>query len=250
MKKWQHTLILGVILAFCAGQTLAGEIRVAVASNFAGAIKDIAGLFAKTTGHQVTLAFGSTGKHYAQIKNGAPFEAFFAADIKRPRLLEQEGFAQPGSRFTYAVGKVVLWSPDPVVVVDAEGKVLSTGNFRHLALANSKLAPYGKAAKQIMQALDVWDELQGRLVRGENIGQTFQFVKSGNAALGFVAYSQIKRPGAAIKGSFWEPPQSLYSPIEQQAVLLRDNAIAREFLDFVKDEQAREIIQGYGYSAP
>lgn len=249
MKKLPHTLILGVILALCAGQTLADEIRVAVASNFTDAITDIAGLFEKKTGHQVTLAFGSTGKHYAQIKNGAPFEAFFAADIKRPKLLEEEGFAQPRSRFTYAVGKVVLWSPDPAVV-DAEGKVLRTGNFRHLALANPKLAPYGKAAEQVMRAHGVWDELQGRMVRGENIGQTFQFVKSGNAELGFVAYSQIKRLGTSIKGSFWGPPQSLYSPIEQQAVLLRDNAIAREFLDFVKGKQAREIIQGYGYSAP
>jgi molybdate transport system substrate-binding protein len=249
MKKLQHTLILGLILTFCAGQTLADEIRVAVASNFTDTIKDIAGLFEKKTGHQVALAFGSTGKHYAQIKNGAPFEAFFAADIRRPRLLEEAGFAQPGSRFTYAVGKVVLWSPDPAGV-DAEGKVLSTGNFRHLALANPKLAPYGKAAEQVMRAHGVWDELQGRMVRGENIGQTFQFVKSGNAELGFVAYSQIKRPGAAIKGSFWEPPHLLYSPIEQQAVLLRDNTVAHEFLDFLKGEQAREIIQGYGYNAP
>jgi len=237
---------LALFLCFCTETALADEIQIAVASNFTGAIKEIAQAFEKKTGHQVTLVFGSTGKHYTQIKNGAPFEAFFAADIKRPKLLEEEGVAQPGSRFTYAIGTVVLWSPDPAVV-DAKGEVLSAGQFRHLALANPKHAPYGKAAEQVMKAKGAWETLQGRLVRGENIGQTYQFVKSGNAELGFVALSQIKKPGEAINGSYWEPPQSLYDPIEQQAVLLKDNAIAREFLRFTKSEPTRKIIQGYGY---
>jgi len=249
MKKIRHILMSALILLLGLGQASADEIHVAVASNFTDAIKDIARVFEEKTGHKVILVFGSTGKHYAQIKNGAPFEAFFAADVRRPALLEEEGVAQPGSRFTYAIGKVVLWSPESALV-DAQANVLSKGGFRYLALANPKLAPYGKAAQQVMQAKGVWETLRGRMVRGENIGQTFQFVKSGNAELGFVALSQIRKPGADIKGSFWQPPQSLYDPIEQQAVLLKDNTVARDFMDFVKGEAAREIIEGYGYGAP
>ena len=249
MKAMRYALILAIVLALNSGQATADEIRVAVASNFSGAIKEIAAVFGKSTGHRVLLVFGSTGRHYAQIKNGAPFDAFFAADAIRPQLLEKEGIIQPGTRFTYAVGKLVLWSPAPDLV-DAEGRVLTAGDFRYLALANPKLAPYGRAAKQVMRAKDVWVALQNRKVRGENIGQTFQFVDSGNAELGFVAYSQIKRPGASVEGSYWIPPQSLYSPIEQQAVLLRNNTIAREFLNFVKSDQGREIIFGYGYDVP
>lgn len=249
MKKIRYILMSALVLILGFGQASADEIHVAVASNFTDAIKDIARVFEEKTGHKVILVFGSTGKHYAQIKNGAPFEAFFAADVKRPALLEEEGVAQPGSRFTYAIGKVVLWSPDPTLI-DADASVLGTGGFRHLALANPKLAPYGKAAEQVMKEKGVWSVLQGRMVRGENIGQTFQFVKSGNAELGFVALSQIRKPGAAIQGSFWQPPQSLYDPIEQQAVLLKDHAAAREFMDFVKGGAAREIIESYGYGAP
>lgn len=249
MMRMRHILIPALASMFCTGPAMTDEIRVAVASNFSAAIREIAGLFEQESGHRVIPVFGSTGKHYAQIRHGAPFDAFFAADAERPKRLENEGVARPGSRFTYAVGKVVLWSPD-ATAVDKQGKVLSSGDFRYLALANPKLAPYGKAAEQVMRARGVWGALRGRMVRGENIGQTFQFVNSGNAELGFVANSQIKRPGDTIKGSYWEPPQSLYSPIEQQAVLLKDNGIAREFLDFVKGGKAREIIQGYGYDAP
>jgi len=244
-----HLMLLVLTLLFGTGPVMADEIRVAAASNFSNTIRDIAWLFEQQSGHRVILIFGSTGKHYAQIINGAPFEAFFAADVKRPELLESEGIAQPGSRFTYAVGKVVLWSPDPKAV-DTRGKVLNGKNFRHLSIANPKLAPYGRAAEQVLRAQNAWNALQGRMVRGENIGQAFQFVNSGNAKLGFVAFSQIKRPGKSINGSFWEPPKSLYDPIKQQAVLLKDNPVAREFLDFVKSEQALEIIQAYGYDAP
>ena len=247
MKRGRKTLLPALSLLLCAGLASADEIRVAVASNFTDAIKDIAQSFEKKTGHQVTLAFSSTGKHYAQIKHGAPFEAFFAADVKRPKLLEKEGIAQPGSRFTYAIGKIVLWSPD-ADLVDPKGKVLNDGGFRYLSIANPKLAPYGKAAQQVLKAKGLWKAMQGRMVRGENIGQTFQFVKSGNAELGFVALSQIKKPAAASEGSYWLPPQSLYDPIAQQAVLLKDNAVARKFINFVKsDEQALKIIQAYGY---
>ncbi len=249
MTGMQHVLMLAGALVLGVGQAQADEIHVAVASNFSDAIRDLTRVFEQQTGHRITLVFGSTGKHYAQIRNSAPFDAFFAADVRRPKLLEEAGIARPGSRFTYAIGKVVLWSPDPERV-DGHGRVLSTGDFRHLALANPKLAPYGRAAAQVMRALGVWDALQGRMVRGENIGQTFQFVKTGNAELGFVAYAQIRRPGASIKGSLWRPPQSLYSPIEQQAVLLKDSRAARRFLSFVKSGKAREIIQGYGYDTP
>lgn len=228
---------------------MAGEIHVAVASNFTEAIKSIAGRFEASTGHRVTLISGSTGKQYAQIINGAPFDAFFAADVRRPKLLEEEAIARPGSRFTYAIGKVILWSPK-AGYVDNNIKVLEQENYRYLAIANPKLAPYGKAAQEVLQAHGLWDALQGRMVRGENIGQAFQFVKSGNAELGFVAYSQVKRPGHPIEGSFWEVPQSLYSPIEQQAVLLKDSDTARAFLLFVKSDESLDIIRGFGYGTP
>jgi molybdate transport system substrate-binding protein len=238
-----------MILLAGYGPAGAEPIRVAVASNFTHAMQDIATRFEQQSGHRVVLAFGSTGKHYAQIKNGAPFEAFFAADVRRPRLLEEEDIALPGSRFTYAIGKVVLWSPDPAVV-DARGRVLDEGTFRHLAMANPRLAPYGRAAQQIMQAKGVWKALRGRIVRGENIAQPYQFVKSGNAQLGFVAYAQIKRPGERIHGSYWEPPRSLYEPIEQQAVLLQNNSVARQFLDYIRGPQAQKVIRDYGYDTP
>ena len=243
------TPIIACVLALAAGQAIADEVHVAVASNFTNAIKTLAGRFEASSGHKVTLSFGSTGKHYAQIRNGAPFDAFFAADVKRPRLLDEEGVALPGSRFTYAIGKIVLWSPK-TGTVDTEGKVLEKGGFRHLAIASPKLAPYGRAARQVLQDRGIWEALQDRMVRGENIGQTFQFVKSGNAELGFVALSQIKHPAHAIEGSVWRVPQSLYTPIEQQAVLLRESDAARAFFAFMKNDESLEIIRGFGYATP
>ena len=244
-----HSLLIASVLTLGAGQTIADEIHVAVASNFTNTIKALATRFEAGSGHKVTLSFGSTGKHYAQIKNGAPFHAFFAADVKRPELLDEEGVALPGSRFTYAIGKIVLWSPKRGAV-DAQGKVLEEGTFRHLAIANPKLAPYGKAARKVLQDRGIWEALQNRMVRGENIGQAFQFVKSGNAELGFVALSQVKHPAHSIEGSWWEIPQSLYTPIEQQAVLLRESDAARAFLAFVKSDASLEIIRGFGYATP
>lgn len=248
MKTRTFGLAACVLLLY-TGQVPADEIRVAAASNFAAPMKKIAARFEARTGHTVTLAFGSTGKHYAQIRNGAPFEVFFAADVERPALLEKKGVAVKGSRFAYAVGKVVLWSPEKGVV-DANGEVLNEGDFRHLALANPRLAPYGKAAEQVMRRRGVWDKLQDRLVRGENISQALQFVSTGNAELGFVAYSQIKSPDNPMEGSWWVPPQSLYDPIEQQAILLKDNQVARAFLRFVKSDEAVHIIREYGYDTP
>jgi molybdate transport system substrate-binding protein len=219
---------------------------VAVASNFAETFKVIAERFETQTGHKVILITGSTGKHYAQIINGAPFDAFFAADSARPVLLEQAGIALPGSRFTYALGRLILWSPR-ADYVDPDGKILFDKNIRHLAIANPKLAPYGRAAQEVLQARGAWQSFQGRLVRGENIGQAFQFVISGNVALGFVANSQLMRPGHSIEGSLWEVPQSLYSPIEQQAVQLRQAPASREFLAFMRNDASRQTIRGFGY---
>ena len=242
-------LVLELLILVVATSTAAEEIRVAVASNFTEAIRQVAGRFEQGSGHQITAVFGSTGKHYAQIKHGAPFHAFFAADVKRPRLLEEQGLGVPGSRFTYAIGKLVLWSPK-ADYVDPSGQVLKNGDFRYLALANPKHAPYGRAAQEVLGAAGLWQTLQQKLVRGENIGQTFQFVKTGNAELGFVAWSQLQRPGQPAPGSWWTISQTLYAPIEQQAILLRDNAVARSFLSFVRSEEATETIRVHGYGTP
>lgn len=239
-------MLLCLALTLWCGAATAAEVRIAVASNFAAPIQAIAQAFAETTGLQVQLVFGSTGRLYAQIRNGAPFSAFFAADMKRPKLLEDEGVAQPGSRFTYAIGKLVLWSPHPDVV-DAHADVLNHHRLHYLAVANPKLAPYGRAAMQVLRTQGVWSAWQARTVRGENIGQTFQFIKSGHVDLGFVALSQIKKPGVAIAGSYWIPPASSYDPIEQQAVLLQDDAVARQFLAFVASAQGQQIVRDYGY---
>ena len=242
-------LLLLTATTLSSGQAMTDEIRIAVASNFAGAIKAAANHFEADTGHNVTLSFGSTGKHYAQIRNGAPFDAFFAADARRPELLENEGLAITGSRFTYAVGKLILWSP-VAAYVDHQGEILKQGTFRHLAIANPELAPYGVAAREVLMERGLWEKLEKRLVRGENISQAFQFVASGNAQLGFVAWSQLKRPGHKVEGSFWDVPARLYSPIRQQAVLLKDTSAGQAFMSFMRSEKAIRIIRDHGYETP
>jgi molybdate transport system substrate-binding protein len=234
------------VLALVTGAA-ADEIRVAVASNFAAAMQAVAAGFEARSGHRAVLAFGSTGRHYAQIVNGAPFDVFFAADETRPALLEQTGLAEPGSRFTYAQGRLVLWSPR-AGYVDAQGDVLDNG-FRHLAIANPRLAPYGRAAEEVLRALGLWDRVSDRLVRGENVAQAFQFVASGNAELGFVAAAQLTQP-AASDGSWWEVPGSLYGPITQQAVLLTGAAAAHSLLAYVRGPEGRRIIEQHGYGVP
>jgi molybdate transport system substrate-binding protein len=241
--------ILAVAILFVYAESMAQDIRVAVASNFARAMTGIAERFEANTGHRVTLIFGSTGKHFAQIVNGAPFDIFFAADSKRPQLLEQQGIALQQSRFTYALGKIMLWSPR-AKFVDSQGKVLEQGEFRHLAIANPKLAPYGRAAQEILLKLGLWETLQDRLVRGENIAQTFQFVKTGNAELGFVAYSQVIGPMKLQHGSYWHIPEEYYKPIEQQAVLMKDSVAARAFLEYVRSNEVLKIIRDNGYGTP
>lgn len=242
-------LLFIFLLFFMALPVQAGVIRVAVASNFANTLKNISSHFEKDTGHQVKLSVGSTGKHYAQIKNGAPFDVFFAADSRRPELLDKAGIAIAGSRFTYAQGKLVLWSPQPDLV-DAKAQVLESTEFRFLAVANPKLAPYGKAAQEYLQSRGLWKSLRSRMVRGENIGQTFQFVKSGNAQLGFVAASQVMKNGAITEGSAWQVPEQYYTAINQQAVLLKDNSVAQAFLSFLSSAKAQRIIQKCGYEIP
>lgn len=229
------------------------ELRIAVATNFSRTATVLAEQFEQQTGHRIRIAFGSTGKHYAQIKHGAPFDIFFAADERRPALLEKEGIAIAGSRFTYAQGRLVLWSPNKNLI-DAKAAVLNTGNFRKLAIANPKLAPYGLAAKEVLQARGLWEKLQPRLVRGENIGQTYQFVRTGNAQLGFIAAAQVFSNNGYDEGkstgSYWEPLQSLYTPIIQQAVLIKDTQTTRAFIKFVKSDAALSMIQANGYYIP
>lgn len=231
-----------------ASPTWAAEVIVAVAANFTAPMKEIAAAFERETGHKVSLSFGSTGNFRTQIVNGAPFQVFLAADDETPAALERDGHAVAGTRFTYAVGKLVLWSPGPLV--DAQGKILETGEFAHLAVANPKLAPYGKAAMQVLQKRGLTARLEPKIVWGQSITQTYQFVVSGAAELGFVALSQVHEDGK-MKGSAWLVPQEDYDPIRQDAVLLvqgKDEPAARELLAYLQREPTRAIIQRYGYS--
>lgn len=241
--------LLLVSTLFGAPNIDAGEIRVAVASNFRDAMTEAVEVYEANGSHRVTLIFGSTGKHYAQILNGAPYDLVFAADRERPVRLEKSGHAIEGSRFTYAIGRLALWSPRPGWV-EAGGRVLQQAGFRHLALANPELAPYGIAARETLQSLGYWQTLRNRLVLGENVAQALQFVDSGGAELGFVAWPQLVASGRADTGSYWRVPESLHAPIEQQAVLLNDHSASRDFLAFMQSPAARTIILDNGYGLP
>ena len=243
------SLLAALLLASSA--VLADEVQVAVAANFTAPMQQIAALFEKDSGHKASLAFGATGKFYAQIANGAPFEILLAADDETPARIEKEGLGVAGSRFTYAVGKLVLWSAN-ADLVDGAGAVLKTGNFKHLSLANPKAAPYGAAAIEAMTKLGVLAEITPRIVQGENISQAHQFVVSGNAELGFVALSQVYKDGKLSSGSMWSVPANLYQPILQDAVLLakgRDKPAATALLAYLKGDKARAIIKSYGYES-
>jgi len=223
---------------------------VAVAANFTKPMTDIAEAFEKTTGHSAKLSFGSSGKFVAQIENGAPFEVFLSADDKAPAKVEQYGFAVANSHFTYAIGKLVLWSAT-ANLVDAQGEILSKGGFKHLALADPKLAPYGAAALEVLKNKNLLNKLQPLFVQGENIAQTYQFVSTGNAELGFVALSQVIDNGKISSGSAWQIPENLYTPLHQEAVLLKkgeDNPAALALMQFLKSPEAKAIISKYGYS--
>ncbi|MBW8900866.1 MAG: molybdate ABC transporter substrate-binding protein [Massilia sp.] len=236
-----------VLMACTAAQ--ADEVQVAVAANFTAPMQKIAAEFAKDTGHKAVLAFGATGKFYAQIVNGAPFEVLLAADDETPAKLEAEHFTVAGTRFTYATGKLVLWSAKDGYV-DNQGQVLKTGDYAHLAIANPKTAPYGAAAIETLTKLNLIDRVQGKLVQGENIAQTYQFVSTGNAPLGFVALSQVYREGRFTSGSGWIVPANLHGPIRQDAVILAKgsaNPAAKALASYLKSDKARGIIRSYGY---
>jgi len=240
-------LLLPVLLS--SGLAKAEQVSVAVAANFTAPMQKIAAEFEKDSGHKAQLSFGSTGKFYAQIKNGAPFQVLLSADDETPAKLEQEGLAEPGSRFTYAVGALALWSAQPGYV-DGKGEVLKQGRFNKLALANPKLAPYGRAAVEVLAGMGLADALKAKFVQGENIAQTFQFVSTGNAELGFVALSQVMQDGKLASGSAWIVPASLHAPIRQDAVILaagKGNAAATALMKYLKQDKARAIIKAYGY---
>lgn len=251
MRAWRKLLVAGLMVAVITGTSRADTATVAVAANFAAPAKALIDRFMKTSEHQITLSTGSTGKLYAQIEHGAPFEVFLAADQERPARLEEQGLGVYGSRFTYAVGKLVLWSAQPELV-DHHGDILKQGDFARLAIANPKLAPYGAAARETLQKLGVWSQVQPKLVMGENIAQTHQFVSTGNAELGFVALSQIQGEDKPT-GSYWQVPGSLHTPIRQDAVLLargKHNEAAKQLLQYLRSEPAKALIESYGYGLP
>jgi molybdate transport system substrate-binding protein len=228
----------------------AAQVQIAVASNFTAPMQAIAERFEQDTGHRALLAFGSTGKFYAQIRNGAPFEVLLAADEEIPSKLEGEGLGVAGSRFTYAIGTLVLWSGKEGYV-DDQATVLTQRPFRHLAIANPKTAPYGAAAMATLAKLGLADSVRGKLVQGENIAQTYQFVASGNAELGFVALSQLLEEGEIRQGSAWIVPAAYHPPIRQDALLLakgRGNPAAQALLDYLQSANAADVIQAYGYN--
>ena len=244
-----RTLSLALALLGAALAARADEVQVAVAANFTAPMQEIAKAFEAATGHQVLASFGSTGKFYSQITNGAPFEALLAADTQTPAKLEEDGAAVRGSSFVYAVGKLVLWSAKPDVV-DKQGKVLKEGKFEHLSIANPKLAPYGAAGVEVMKAMGVFGAVEPKLVQADNIAQAFQFISTGNAQLGFVALSQVSKDGKMAAGSAWIVPEKLYQPINQAAVILdkgKGKPAVIALMAFLKGEQARGIIRSFGY---
>ena len=227
----------------------AAEALVAVAANFAEPIKAVAAVLEKTTGHSLKITVGATGGLYAQLRNGAPFDVFLAANSEAPAQLEKDGLAAPRTRFTYATGKLVLWSADSSRV-DDRGEVLKAGNFRKLAFAAPKVAPYGAAAVQVIERLGLSAALTPRLVQGETIGQTYNFVQTGNAELGFVALSQVIEGGKLKGGSTWMVPQHLYDPIRQDAVLLQravGNPAAQALIQLLQSPNIKDLIRSYGY---
>ncbi len=241
-------LLVCVLLGIAQAQ--ADEIKVAVAANFTAPMEQIATLFAKDTGHKAVLSFGATGALYAQISNGAPFALFLSADDKTTARLAAEGKAVASSEFTYATGKLVLWSQDPDLV-DNAGKILTSAKIRHVAIANPDTAPYGKAAVDVMTTLGLYDMIKPKLVIGDNISQTFQFVSTGNAELGFVAQSQVFFDGKIQKGSAWIVPDDRYAPIHQNAILTNlgaDNAAAQTLLQYLQSAKAKAVIESFGYA--
>jgi molybdate transport system substrate-binding protein len=251
MKSTRLISLLRASLIAASFGVRADEVSVAVAANFTAPMQLIAAGFEKETGHKVQAAYGATGKFYAQIKNGAPFEVLLTADEETPVKLIKENAAVAGSQFTYAIGKLVLWSAKPAIV-DGAGAMLKNGGFDHLALANPKLAPYGAAAVEVMKGLGVYEALQPKIVTGESIAQAHQFISTGNALLGFVALSQVLKDGK-IEGSAWIVPAKLYAPIRQDAVILekgKGKPAAEALMKYLKSDKAKVVIQSFGYELP
>jgi molybdate transport system substrate-binding protein len=250
VKTKIHVLALASLSLIAAGSARADEALVAVAANFAGAVEAIGKEFTQDTGHVLQVTTGATGKLYAQIGEGAPFAVLLSADAKTPAKLEEEGHAVPGTRFTYAVGKLSLWSADADRIGVDPKAALTAPTTLHVAIANPDLAPYGVAAREALTALGLWETIQPKIVMGENIGQTFSMVDSGAAQMGFIATSAIENPGSAPKGSHYDLPQDMFTPIRQDAVLLKageGNQAAIAFLDYLKGDKARAIIASFGY---
>lgn len=242
-------VFVALAASVAAHLALAQDVQVAVAANFTAPIQAIAKDFEQDTGHKLVIATGATGQFYAQIQNGAPFEVFLSADDSTPAKLEQEGATVPGSRFTYAIGTLALWSAKPGYV-DAQGEVLKKNDYQHLSIANPKAAPYGLAATQVLEKLGLTAQVKGKRVEGQNITQAHQFIATGNAELGFVALSQIYKDGKVTGGSAWIVPAALHDPIKQDAVILakgKDNPAAQALVDYLKGEKAATVIKSFGY---
>ena len=252
----RRRVALGAVLAFAlivhrVDQAQAEEALIAVAANFAEVVETLKPIFERQTGHTIVETTGSTGKFYAQIAAGAPFQVLLSADAKTPRRLEEEKLAVAGSAFTYAIGKLALWSPDANRIGDDGKAALLDPAVRFVAIANPDLAPYGVAAREALESLKLWDDLQPKIVMGQNIGQTHSLVASGAADLGFVALSAVVSPRAPADGSRWDVPQELFTPIQQDAILLnpgKDNPAAVAFLEFLESDEARAVIASYGYA--
>lgn len=248
MKRKLLSWCVVVITALAVTPALAEQVLVAVAANFVPPFREIAMDFEKATGHSVQVAAGSSGNFYSQIKNGAPFDVFFSADAERPKLLDDEGLGVKDTRFTYAIGRLVLWSPNADLIKGEE--TLRSKQYKRLAMASPKTAPYGVAAMQALQKLALWDSVQPQIVMGESLGQTMGFIQSGNAQLGFVALSQVLDPKIKGKGSRWDVPNNLHDPIKQDVILLttgKENSGAKALLEFMGGPQAKTIIKRYGY---
>ncbi|MBP5954695.1 molybdate ABC transporter substrate-binding protein [Pseudomonas anatoliensis] len=248
-SRFAPVCLTSLLAAFAISAAQADEVQVAVAANFTAPIQAIAADFEKNTGHKLVAAYGATGQLYTQIKNGAPFEVFLSADDTTPEKLEKEGDTVKGSRFTYAVGTLALWSAKDGYI-DAKGEVLKKNEYQHLSIANPKTAPYGLAATQVLEKLKLTEATKAKIVEGQNITQAYQFVSTGNAELGFVALSQIYKEGKVTSGSAWIVPASLHDPIKQDAVILskgKDNAAAKALVEYLKGPKAAAVIKSYGY---
>lgn len=248
-SRFAPAALMSLVAVCTVGSAQAEEVQVAVAANFTAPLQAIAADFEKDTGHKLIAAYGATGQFYAQIKNGAPFEVFLSADDSTPQKLENEGDTVKGSRFTYAIGTLALWSAKDGYV-DNQGKVLSDNQYQHLAIANPKAAPYGLAATQVLARLGLTDQVKAKIVEGQNITQAYQFVSTGNAELGFVALSQVYKNGKVSSGSAWIVPGDMHDPIKQDAVILnkgKDNPAAKALVDYLKGPKAAAVIKSYGY---